>query len=146
MRKIVLFFVLLPILVIILETNGGRVESTGVGLAGQEMQKDPHVAVTVTAYSPTEEECDEDPTITAYQRPVKEGTIAISRDLERELGWRVGDKIYLKGLGVFEVWDRMHPKWRKKVDIFFHDTEKAVSFGIKQAKAIKVERPQKKGA
>lgn len=146
MRKIVLFLALLPILAIILETNGGRVESTGVGLAGQEMQKDLHVAVTVTAYSPTEEECDEDPTITAYQRPVKEGTIAISRDLEEEFGWQPGDRIHLKGLGVFEVWDRMPPKWKKRVDIFFHDTEKAVSFGIRQAKAIKVERPQRKGA
>lgn len=105
----------------------------------------PVVPVTVSAYSPTEEECDEDPYITAYQKPVKEGTIAISRDLEEELGWGIGDKVYLTGLGVFEVWDRMHPRWKKKVDIFFHDTDKAVSFGVRQAKVMKVEKREKKG-
>ena len=105
----------------------------------------PVVPVTVTAYSPTEEECDSDPNITAYQKPVKEGTIAISRDLEEEFGWSLGDKVHLKGIGVFEVWDRMNPRWKKKVDIFFHDTEKAVSFGVKQARVLKVEKREKKG-
>lgn len=105
----------------------------------------PAVPVTVSAYSPSEEECDDDPYITAYQKPVKEGTIAISRDLEKEFGWSVGDKVHLKGIGVFEVWDRMNPRWKKKVDIFFHDTEKAVSFGIKQARVLKVEKRERRG-
>lgn len=101
----------------------------------------PVIPVTVTAYSPTIEECDDDPFITAYQRPVKVGTIAISRDLENEFGWQAGDLVHVIGLGVFEVNDRMHHKWKKRVDIFFSDTEKAVSFGIKRSRAIKIKKP-----
>lgn len=106
----------------------------------EQMKSDenPVIPVTVTAYSPTEEECDSDPYITAFQKPVREGTIAISRDLEREFGWQLGDKVHITGLGEFEVWDRMHPRWKKRVDIFFHDTEKAISFGKKQARVIKI--------
>ncbi len=149
MKKNILLAALLSLLFVILEAEIGmrpsmfwpQTQSTEPGTTNSR----PALAVTVTAYSPTEEECDEDPYITAYQKPVKEGTIAISRDLEEELGWQIGDKVYLTGLGVFEVWDRMHPRWRKKVDIFFHDTEKAVSFGVKQAKVLKVEKREKKG-
>lgn len=147
MKKIILFTLLL-ILLIIVRTNDGSGsylffdDSQPFNSESCSPEKDPSVAVTVTAYSPTEEECDSDPYITAYQKPVREGTIAISRDLEKELGWRAGDRIHLNGLGVFEVNDRMSLKWRKRVDIFFHDTEKAVSFGIKQARAMKIEGPQ----
>ena len=152
MKKNILFTSLLALLVVILETNGGAMIGPQSFLGEGQTCIDESVlrlknemAVTVTAYSPTEEECDSDPYITAYQKPVKEGTIAISRDLEEEFGWRLGDRIHLKGLGVFVVWDRMHPKWKKKVDIFFNDTEKAVSFGVKQAKVLKVEKREKKG-
>jgi 3D (Asp-Asp-Asp) domain-containing protein len=152
MKKTVLFATLFfLILTVSLEIRGGlltgltssRFECQTSAKEGGKTEED--LAVTVTAYSPTEEECDEDPYTTAYQKPVKEGTIAISRDLEEEFGWRLGDRIHIKGLGVFEVWDRMHPKWKKRVDVFFHDTEKAVSFGVRQAKATKVERLQRQG-
>lgn len=153
MKKHILLAALLSLMVVILKAEvGGRTYLPASMFCSLTLSSEPvttntnpALAVTVTAYSPTEEECDEDPYITAYQKPVKEGTIAISRDLEEELGWAIGDKVYLTGLGVFEVWDRMHPRWRKKVDIFFHDTEKAVSFGVKQARVLKVEKREKKG-
>lgn len=153
MKKNILLAALLSLLVVILEAGVGVRSYLPASMFWSQTQSTepvtknskPALAVTVSAYSPTEEECDEDPYITAYQKPVKEGTIAISRDLEEELGWAIGDKVYLTGLGVFEVWDRMHPRWKKKVDIFFHDTEKAVSFGVKQAKVLKVEKREKKG-
>lgn len=153
MKKYILLAALLSLMVVILKAEVGVRSYLPASMFWSQPQSNepvttnsnPALAVTVTAYSPTEEECDEDPYITAYQKPVKEGTIAISRDLEEELGWAIGDKVYLTGLGVFEVWDRMHPRWRKKVDIFFHDTERAVSFGVKQAKVLKVEKREKKG-
>lgn len=97
----------------------------------------PALYVTVTAYSPIVEECDDTPFITAFNKRVKEGTIAISRDLEK-MGWRVGDKISLGDLGVFVVWDRMHPRWSNRVDIFFHDSTTAKKFGRQDVMAVKL--------
>lgn len=99
------------------------------------------VNITVTAYSPKVEECDDTPYVTASQRPVREGTIAVSRDLEKELGWKLGDRVYLDGLGVFEVWDRMHRRWEKRVDVFFFDTNEAKIFGVKKTVAGKIGCP-----
>lgn len=98
----------------------------------------PALYVTVTAYSPTKRECDDTPFITAFNKKVKTGTIAISRDMEKTHGWRKGDMIHLEGIGTFEVWDRMNKRWEKAVDIFFHDTRQAREFGRMQAKAEKL--------
>ncbi|MEK7851603.1 MAG: hypothetical protein AAB275_06935 [Deltaproteobacteria bacterium] len=144
MKKPIMLMFLISLLLIILQGEGGaRAILLSLNMAQETKQvmsnPNPVIPVTVSAYSPTEEECDSDPYVTAYQRPVKEGTIAISRDLENEFGWRLGDRIHITGLGEFVVWDRMHPRWKKRVDIFFHDTEKAVSFGIKQTQMIKID-------
>ena len=144
MKKPITLMFLISLLLIILQGEGGaRAILLSLNMAQETKQvmsnPNPVIPVTVSAYSPTEEECDSDPYVTAYQRPVKEGTIAISRDLENEFGWRLGDRIHITGLGEFVVWDRMHPRWKKRVDIFFHDTEKAVSFGIKQTQMIKID-------
>jgi len=148
MKKYILFASLLSLLIGILGIKGVTCfdrQSAQIESQTTFNESEQPLAVTVTAYSPTEEECDEDPYVTAYQRPVKEGTIAISRDMEEEFGWHLGDRVHLKDLGVFEVWDRMHPRWKKKVDIFFHDTEKAVSFGVKHARVLKVEKRERNG-
>lgn len=150
MKKPIILMFLISLLLIILQGEGGaRAILLSLNMAQETKQvmsnPNPVIPVTVSAYSPTEEECDSDPYVTAYQRPVKEGTIAISRDLENEFGWRLGDRIHITGLGEFVVWDRMHPRWKKRVDIFFHDTEKAVSFGIKQTRMIKMEKPVLQG-
>ncbi len=99
------------------------------------------IRVTVTAYSPTIEECDNDQYVTAFNKLVKTGSIAISRDLERELGWKLGDMVHLHGLGTFEVWDRMPSKWNRRVDIFFFDTDEAKTFGVRHAIAEKISLP-----
>jgi 3D (Asp-Asp-Asp) domain-containing protein len=85
------------------------------------------ITVDVTAYSPTKRETDSSPFTTASNKHVKEGYIAISRDLEAYLGF--GDKVFIKDLGIFEVQDRMNRRWQKRVDLFFFDTKEAVRFG-----------------
>ena len=96
------------------------------------------VLVTVTAYTPTEEECDDTPLVTAFNKRVKAGTIAVSRDLEKQHGWKEGDTINLQGIGVFEVADRMHQRWERKVDILFFDKSEAIEFGKRRVSAIKM--------
>lgn len=88
--------------------------------------------VTVTAYSPTPEECGSgDPYRTASTKKVRPGIIAVSRDLFDQ-GWVFGKKVYVKDHGVFEIADLMSKKYKKRMDIFFPDTDDAKKFGIKQ--------------
>ncbi len=87
--------------------------------------------VTVTAYSPTQEECGGDPLVTASMKKVRPGIIAVSRDLFDQ-GWVFGKKVYVKDHGIFEIADLMSKRYKKRMDIFFPDTDDAKKFGIKQ--------------
>lgn len=84
--------------------------------------------VTVTAYH----HCPGSKGITASGERVKTGMIAISRDLERNLSLDFGDRVLLHGYGVFQVQDRMAPRWSKKVDIYLDTQQKARSFGLRR--------------
>jgi 3D (Asp-Asp-Asp) domain-containing protein len=86
--------------------------------------------VTVTAYSYNGGQHPHN--ITASGRKVKEGMVAVSRDLERTLNLDFGDRVLLHGLGVFEVQDRMASRQRKKVDLFMNSDSKARRFGVKR--------------
>jgi 3D (Asp-Asp-Asp) domain-containing protein len=88
------------------------------------------IIVTATAYSPTPEECDNTPFITASGRRVRPGIIALSRDIEREFGVRFGDVLYLEGLGYYQFQDRMHRRWKRRVDIFHTTKQEAENFGL----------------
>ena len=90
--------------------------------------------VIVTAYSPRKEECNDDPFTAASMRPVKAGTIAVSRDLF-DAGWVFGRKVYIKGLGIYEVNDLMNARYTNRIDIFMWDTQKAKQFGVRNTTA-----------
>jgi len=83
---------------------------------------------TITAYTPTVEECDSDPFITACMKPVKEGTVAVSEDLFKA-GWTFGREVYLKGYGVFKINDLMNPRWNSSFDIFVYSKSAAKEIG-----------------
>lgn len=70
--------------------------------------------------------------ITASGKRVKEGIVAVSRDVERNLNLRFGDRVLLHGLGVFEFEDRMASRWSLKADVFMHCNQKARCFGVKR--------------
>jgi 3D (Asp-Asp-Asp) domain-containing protein len=86
--------------------------------------------VTVTAYSYSGGQPPHG--ITASGRRVKEGMVAVSRDLERSLQLDFGDRVLLHGLGVFQFQDRMAQSQRKKVDVFMQTDSKARRFGVKR--------------
>jgi 3D (Asp-Asp-Asp) domain-containing protein len=88
--------------------------------------------VTLTAYSSTVDQCDSTPHITASQQSVRPGVIAVSDDLVKEMGLRFGQKVLIPGHGIFEVQDRMHPRWRRTVDIWVGDRKAALLFGRRQ--------------
>jgi len=96
------------------------------------------IPVTVTAYSSSASECDEDPHLTASNRPVRHGIIALSRDLlkrytpEGPFDW--GDRVHLEGVGEFVVEDAMSPRYSKRADIWCPDSVSAIAWGVQVRK------------
>lgn len=70
--------------------------------------------------------------ITSSGRRVKEGMVAVSRDVERFLNLEFGDRVLLHGLGVFEFQDRTASYVRKTADVFMKTDRKARRFGVKR--------------
>jgi 3D (Asp-Asp-Asp) domain-containing protein len=98
--------------------------------------------VTLTAYSSTPDQCDSTPHITASNKPVRHGIIAVSDDIVKELGISFGQKVLIPGHGVFEVQDRMNPRWHRRVDIWHSDREAARLFGIQKGTMLWIARSQ----
>jgi len=73
--------------------------------------------VKVTGYNATVKQCDSTPNITASNKKVRLGMIAVSRDLEKKYNLKFGDFVYLEGYGLFEFQDRLHKRKTKQVDI-----------------------------
>lgn len=95
--------------------------------------------VTITAYSSTPDQCDSTPHHTASGYPVRVGVLAVSRDLVEEMGLAFGQRVIIPGYGLFEVRDLMHPRWKRKVDIWESDREAARLFGKQRGTLIWVE-------
>lgn len=91
-------------------------------------------SVTVTAYNPTEDQCDEDPLVAASMRKVRTGTVAVSRDLFDQ-GWVFGKKVRIEGMGIFEINDLMNKRFSRSIDVFMWDETQAQSFGRREARA-----------
>ncbi len=83
---------------------------------------------TVTFYTPCPAETDSTPYITASGARVRAGICAVSRDLEK-MGFTFGKTIYVEGLGSFEIQDRMHRRWTKRVDILVLSKREARRLG-----------------
>jgi 3D (Asp-Asp-Asp) domain-containing protein len=104
------------------------------------------IPVKVTAYNPVPSQTDSSPFITASNKRVSGGMIALSRDLEREFGFRFGDTVYLYGLGRFVFEDRMHRRKRRHVDILIFNPVEARRFGVKSSYLFVQEEPKGEGA
>lgn len=87
--------------------------------------------VSCTVYNPVKSQCWGDPLITADGSKISISSlekgeirwIAVSRDLLRVHGFKLGDKVRLRcetepGInGVWEIHDTMAPRWKKKIDL-----------------------------
>lgn len=91
----------------------------------------PKRTVVVTAYTARAEETDTTPEVTASNRKVRPGIIAVSRDLF-DSGWVFGKKVYIKSLGVFTIDDLMAESKTDHIDIFMPDLDKATKFGARE--------------
>ena len=100
------------------------------GNAGQSLRVD------ATAYNSLPAQTDDDPNVAAWGDELKPGmkAIAVSRDLLNLYGLKHRDKVRISGMdGEFEVLDKMHRRWEKKIDIYMgKDRRKALRFGRKR--------------
>jgi len=62
---------------------------------------------------------------------VQEGILALSRDLEYQLGMRFGDLVKLDGLGTYAFEDRMASYKRRQADIWVPRYAEAMHFGVR---------------
>jgi len=88
--------------------------------------------VTATAYNSVRGQTDSDAAITAFGIRLRPGMkiVAVSRDLEK-LGLRQGVRIRIDGVeGEWEVGDRMHDRWSRRIDLYMGlDVKAARSWG-----------------
>ena len=92
--------------------------------------------VSVTTYSPTIEQTDSTPLITAsgYKinpaNPKRQRIIAVSRDLKRK--YKFGKKVRITGIGklsgTYTIRDVMNKRFKKRVDILIGEGDKQTSF------------------
>ena len=80
--------------------------------------------VIVTAYSLG--------AVTASGTRPHPGVIALSRDVERHLQVRFGDRLTLEGLGTYRFTDRMPRSWHRRVDLYMTTRHQALTFGKRQ--------------
>jgi 3D (Asp-Asp-Asp) domain-containing protein len=89
-----------------------------------------------TAYTSAVEECDETPHLTATNRLVRKGIVALSRDLLREFTpgapFSFGDHVEIAGVGRFVVEDTMNPRYTGRVDIWCSTREEALAWGARR--------------
>lgn len=95
------------------------------------------LTVTVSAYNSLKAQGEGDPNVTSWGDTLSPGmkSIAVSRDLIRK-GLTHGTPVAIEGFdGVFIVNDKMHHRWRNKIDIYMGiDRQKAKNWGRKKLK------------
>jgi 3D (Asp-Asp-Asp) domain-containing protein len=108
------------------------------------IKDNPYETVTLTTYSPTSQECDSTPHITASGfkidtvNPKKHRIIAVSRDLKKK--WKFGTRVRIKNAGkyngIYTVKDVMNKRYKNRIDLLIGGDDKHTT--IKNVKIIKV--------
>lgn len=95
------------------------------------------LVVTATAYNSVRGQTDGNPSIAAWGDRLRPGmrAIAVSHDLIR-MGLGRGARVRIEGLpGDWVVLDRMHARWRKRIDIYMGvDVHAARQWGRRQVR------------
>ena len=93
--------------------------------------------VMASAYNSTKAQTEGNPFITAWGDTLQSTTksIAVSRDLIKK-GLTHNTKVKIEGFSsIYVVNDKMHPKWRNKIDIYFGtDVKAAQQWGRKKVR------------
>lgn len=100
------------------------------------------MSVKSTAYNSLPSQTDNTPNIAAWGDRLKPGmkAVAVSKDLLERYGFGHNTLVEIQGMpGVYRVLDKMHPRWRLKVDVYHGvDRRAAKVYGIRHIKIRKV--------
>lgn len=125
--KLFLKFLVLPL--VIIGAFGSCEESE---IEKYEIEDWQTMTVTASAYNSLKRQGEGNPEITAWGDTLQPEvqSIAVSRDLLRK-GLKHNTPVKIEGFeGVFIVNDKMHPRWRNKIDIYMGvDKQKALKWG-----------------
>lgn len=103
-----------------------------VDLAKAEYVKRVVRDVTVTSYNNDIAQTDNTPNITASNRPVKDGIIAVSRDMIKDGTIKYGDLVYID---CFNRWfiadDTMNERFTRRLDVFMYDKKESLKINKK---------------
>uniref|UniRef100_I2PXF9 3D domain-containing protein n=1 Tax=Desulfovibrio sp. U5L TaxID=596152 RepID=I2PXF9_9BACT len=106
------------------------IASTNTSISTRNIPSKKSISATITAYTPDPRENGGPGTKsgTAIGTPIRSGIVAVSRDLLRS-GWDYGNKVHIKGLGVFIIEDTMHQRYRRTIDVAVPDMASAQKIG-----------------
>jgi 3D (Asp-Asp-Asp) domain-containing protein len=99
--------------------------------------------VTASAYSADDDQTDDSEDVAAWGDPLTKKTkaIAVSRDL-LEMGLGRGTVVQIRGRkGDYVVLDKMHPRWKKSIDIFMTDEDTAIRWGRRKVRITWTTKP-----
>ncbi len=94
----------------------------GADIALPVIESPNHFEAEVTAYSSSPDETWGDPLITASGREVHDGLVACPRRFPFGTQFRIGSRIYT-------CWDRLHPRFDHRFDIWKPSKQEALQFG-----------------
>lgn len=126
-HKLIFKLYLFPLL--ILAGMGSCKENEAEKYNFEEWEK---ITVTASAYNSLKSQGEGNPLVTAWGDTLNPEvqSIAVSRDLIRR-GLTHKTPVKIEGFdGIFIVNDKMHPRWRNKIDIYMgEDRKKALKWG-----------------
>ena len=88
--------------------------------------------ITITSYNNHSNQTDNTPNITASNKVVKEGMVAISRDFLNKEKVRYGDLVFIDCMNQwYTIEDTMNKRFEKRIDIFLFDKEQSIKINKK---------------
>ena len=95
------------------------------------------LVVKASAFNSVASQTDSQPSIAAWGDELRPGmrAIAVSRDL-LDMGLTRGTRVRIDGLpGEYRVLDKMHRRWRRKIDIYMgEDVQAARQWGVREVR------------
>lgn len=102
----------------------------------KRMSKKHTLTLRVTAFQAKRSQTDSTPYTTAFMRNLRKepASVAVSRDIVYELGWPIGSRVYIEGIGVRRITDFMNKRYKRRMDVYAPDKAYVKKVGNRKRK------------